>query len=29
MPYEFRDAYQLLTDFFCEVDRVLKEIKGS
>lgn len=28
VPYEFRDAYQLLTDFFAEVDRVLKEIKS-
>ena len=27
VPYEFRDAFQLLTDFFQEVDRVLKEIK--
>ena len=29
VPYEFRDAYQLLADFFAEVDRVLKEIKKS
>lgn len=29
VPYEFRDAYQLLADFFSEVDRVLKEIKES
>jgi hypothetical protein len=27
VPYEFKDAYQLLTDFFEEVDRVLKEMK--
>lgn len=27
VPYEFQDAFQLLTDFFQEVDRVLKEIK--
>jgi hypothetical protein len=26
-PYEFQNAYQLLTDFFAEVDRVLEEIK--
>ena len=26
---EFRDAHQLLTDFFTEVDRVLAEIKTS
>jgi len=25
VPYEFQDAYQLLTDFFAEVDRVLRE----
>jgi hypothetical protein len=24
VPYGFRDAHQLLTDFFAEVDRVLK-----
>ena len=29
VPYEFRDAHQLLADFFKEVDRVLKEIRGS
>ena len=29
VPYEFRDAHQLLADFFAEVDRVLKEIKRS
>ena len=27
VPYEFKDAYQLLADFFNEVDRVLKEAK--
>jgi hypothetical protein len=27
VPYEFRDAYQLLADFFQEADRVLKESK--
>lgn len=27
VPYEFTDAAQLLTDFFSEVDRVLKELK--
>jgi hypothetical protein len=25
VPYEFKDAYQLLRDFFADVDRVLKE----
>lgn len=25
VPYEFKDAYQLLQDFFADVDRVLKE----
>lgn len=29
MPYEFHNAHQLLADFFTEVDRVLKENKGS
>lgn len=24
-PYEFTDAYQLLQDFFADVDRILKE----
>ena len=28
-PYEFRDAYQLLSDFFAEVDRVLEEIRRA
>lgn len=27
VPYEFKDAAQLLSDFFGEVDRVLEEIK--
>lgn len=27
VPYEFRNAQQLLVDFFDEVDRVLKEVK--
>lgn len=25
VPYEFKDAYQLLRDFFADADRVLKE----
>jgi hypothetical protein len=29
VPYEFRDAHQLLADFFKEVDLVLTEIRGS
>ena len=29
VPYEFRDAHQLLSDFFEEVDQMLKEIRGS
>ena len=29
VPYEFRDAHQLLADFFTEVDRVFEEIKRS
>ncbi len=27
VPYEFRDAQQLLVDFFAEVDRVLQELR--
>ena len=27
VPYAFQDAYQLLVDFFNEVDRVLKEVQ--
>lgn len=26
VPYTFESAYQLLADFFCEVDKVLKEM---
>lgn len=29
IPYEFKDAYQLLSDFFLEVDRVLEEVRKS
>ena len=29
IPYTFRDAYQLLADFFAEVDSVLKEAKSK
>ncbi|MBW0171006.1 MAG: toxin-antitoxin system TumE family protein [Hydrogenophaga sp.] len=29
VPYAFQDAYQLLSDFFAEVDQVLKEIQTS
>jgi hypothetical protein len=28
VPYEFKDAHQLLSDFFVEVDAVLKEVKS-
>jgi hypothetical protein len=27
VPYEFKDAHQLPTDFFVEVDSLLKEVK--
>ena len=27
VPYEFKDAQQLLTDFFADVDRILQEVK--
>ena len=27
VPYEFKDAHQLLVDFFTAVDRVLREVK--
>lgn len=27
VPYEFMDPYQLLSDFFTEVDRILKELR--
>lgn len=29
VPYEFRDAYQLLRDFFQEVDRALKALREN
>lgn len=29
VPYAFKDAHQLLSDFFVEVDRVLEEIRKS
>lgn len=29
LPYAFEDAYQLLSDFFKEVDQVLQEIRKS
>lgn len=29
VPYEFKDAHQLLSDFFAEVDRVLREARKS
>jgi hypothetical protein len=29
VPYEFKDAHQLLSDFFVEVDAVLKEMKSK
>jgi hypothetical protein len=29
VPYAFKDAHQLLSDFFAEVDRVLEEIGKS
>jgi hypothetical protein len=29
VPYEFKDAHQLLSDFFKEVDRVLEEVRKS
>jgi hypothetical protein len=28
VPYAFKDAHQLLSDFFAEVDAVLKEVKS-
>lgn len=28
-PYEFKDAYQLLQDFFADVDRILKEVEKT
>jgi hypothetical protein len=29
VPYEFKDAHQLLSDFFTEVDSVLKEVRSK
>ena len=29
VPYEFKDASQLLSDFFTEVDSVLKEVRSK
>lgn len=29
VPYEFKDAQQLMVDFFSDVDRVLTEVKKS
>jgi hypothetical protein len=29
VPYEFQNAYQLLEDFFKDVDRVLREVRKS
>ena len=29
VPYECKDAHQLLSDFFVEVDAVLKEVKSK
>lgn len=26
-PYNFKDSYQLLQDFFADVDRIMKEVK--
>lgn len=28
IPYEFKDAQQLMNDFFADVDRVLREVTG-
>jgi hypothetical protein len=27
VPYEFKNAHQLMSDFFAEVDSVLQEVK--
>jgi hypothetical protein len=27
VPYEFKDAQQLMSDFFSDVDRILREVK--
>ena len=29
VPYAFKDAHQLLSDFFVEVDRLLKKVRKS
>jgi hypothetical protein len=29
IPYNFRDGYQLLSDFFADVDRIIEETKES
>ena len=29
VPYEFKDAHQLLSDFFTEVNSVLKEVRSK
>jgi hypothetical protein len=29
VPYAFQDAHQLLADFFADVDRVLREVRGT
>ena len=29
VPYEFKDAFQLLSDFFTEVDSVLKKVRSK
>ena len=29
VPYSFKDAHQLLSDFFAEVDAVLREVKSK
>ncbi|MFN5447105.1 MAG: DUF6516 family protein [bacterium] len=29
VPYEFKDAHQLLSDFFAEVDSVLNEVRDK
>lgn len=29
VPYEFKDAEQLLMDFFAHVDRILAEVKKT
>jgi len=29
VPYEFKDAHQLLSDFFTEVDLILREVRSK